>query len=249
MTQDRWRRAVVGQNRDHHLVDGEPMYAARFDRVLPFHAPGFAPVRCGTDAWHIDAKGNAAYEARFRQTFGFYEDLAAVEDDLGWCHIHPIGVSVYGERYAWCGNFQEGRCAVRGHDGRYFHITPDGKRLYAESWKYAGDYREGIAVVQADDGRSTHVDGRGRLVHERWFRDLDVLHKGYARARDVDGWHHVDREGQAAYERRFAMVEPFYNGQARVERLDGALEVIDETGRAMLELRGLDRVERIPPRR
>jgi hypothetical protein len=237
MTQDRWRRAVVGPHGDHHLVDGAPMYAARFDRVLPFHAPGLAPVRRGPDAWHINATGNAAYEARFRQTFGFYEDLAAVEDELGWCHIPPTGVPVYGERYAWCGNFQGGRCAVRAGDGRYFHITPVGARVYAETWRYAGDYREGFAVVQADDGRSTHVDGRGRLVHERWFLDLDVFHKGYARARDAGGWHHVDREGRAVYERRFAMVEPFYNGQARVERFDGGLEVIDEVGGVVLKLR------------
>jgi hypothetical protein len=54
----------------------------------------------------------------------------------------------------------------------------------------------------------------------------------------VDGWHHVDREGRAVYERRFGMVEPFYNGQARVERLDGGLEVIDEVGGVVLELRG-----------
>jgi hypothetical protein len=220
LTQDRWRRAVVGPHHDHHLVDGEPMYAARFDRVLPFHAPGLAPVRRGPDAWHIDATGSAAYEARFRQTFGFYGDLAAVEDELGWCHIPPTGVPVYVARYAWCGNFQDGRCAVRAHDGRYFHITPGGERVYAETWRYTGDY-----------------DERGRLFHERWFLDLDVFHKGFARARDVDGWHHVDREGRSVYERRFAMVEPFYNGQARVERFDGGLEVIDEVGGVVLELR------------
>jgi hypothetical protein len=33
------------------------------------------------------------------------------------------------------------------------------------------------------------------------------------------------------------MVEPFYNGHARVERHDGGLEIIDETGRATLQLR------------
>jgi hypothetical protein len=33
------------------------------------------------------------------------------------------------------------------------------------------------------------------------------------------------------------MVEPFYNGQARVERSDGGLDVIDERGRTLVELR------------
>jgi trans-aconitate methyltransferase len=75
------------------------------------------------------------------------------------------------------------------------------------------------------------------VVHDQWFLDLDVFHKGFARTRDEDGWTHVDLRGRPAYSRRFAAVEPFYNGQARVERLDGGLEVIDESGHALQELR------------
>ena len=43
--------------------------------------------------------------------------------------------------------------------------------------------------------------------------------------------------GQPLYARRFAAVEPFYNGQARAERVDGGLEVIDEAGKRLVELR------------
>lgn len=238
MNDDRWRSSVVASEGDRHLLHGEPMYADSFDAVLPFHAPGLAPVRRAAEAWHIESNGNPAYASRFRRTFGFYQDRAAVEDELGWYHIDPVGAPVCAARYAWCGNYQDGRCAVRGHDSRYFHVTADGSRVYDETWKYVGDFREGIAVVQGDDGRSTHIDGRGGLIHEGWFSDLDVFHKGHARARDPDGWCHVDRAGRAAYERRFAMVEPFYNGQARVERHDGTLEVIDQAGGTIIELRG-----------
>jgi len=48
---------------------------------------------------------------------------------------------------------------------------------------------------------------------------------------------HVDLNGTPIYSRRFQSVEPFYNGQARVERFDGGLEVIDEAGTALVELR------------
>ena len=75
------------------------------------------------------------------------------------------------------------------------------------------------------------------VIHGRWFVDLDVFHKGLARARDADGWTHIDRCGEPAYARRFAQVEPFYNGQAGVERDDGGLEVIDSTGAVLVELR------------
>jgi SAM-dependent methyltransferase len=94
-----------------------------------------------------------------------------------------------------------------------------------------------MAVVQREDGRSTHIDRNGRKVHGHWYLDLDLFHKGFARASDAGGWMHIDRSGRPIYNRRFTAVEPFYNGQARVERLDGGLEVIDETGHALVELR------------
>ncbi|MBI5529599.1 MAG: hypothetical protein HY897_25005 [Deltaproteobacteria bacterium] len=127
---------------------------------------------------------------------------------------------------------------MRDEKGRYLHIQLDGQPAYEARWRYAGDYRDGIAVVQADNGLSTHVDVRGRPTHGRWFLDLDVFHKGFARSRDQAGWLHVDFAGRPIYSRRFAAVEPFYNGQARVERQDGGLEVIDETGTTVVVLRG-----------
>lgn len=233
-----WTRLAVSPDRTHHVgEDGSPAYGERFDEVLKFHAPGLAPALRDARAWHIDADGSPAYPRRFARTFGFYEERAAVVGADGWHHIDPGGADVYARRYGWCGNFQGGRCAVREMDGSYLHIDRAGHAVYPARWRYAGDYRDGVAVVQAADGRSTHVDCDGRLLHGRWFHDLDVFHKGFARARDERGWMHVDLTGTPAYARRFAMVEPFYNGQARVERFDGGLEVVDERGAGILVLR------------
>ena len=232
-----WRDLTVAPAATHHLAAGAPAYAERFDEVLKFHAPGLAPVLRAGAAWHIHPDGRAAYAQRFRRTFGFYEGRAAVIDDNGWHHVLASGEDAYPQRYDFCGNFQDERCTVREHDGAYLHIALTGKPAYAQRWRYAGDFRDGIAVVQAADGLSTHIDCDGGLVHGRWFLDLDVFHKGFARARDESGWMHIDREGQPRYTRRFAAAEPFYNGQARVERCDGGLEVIDESGAAVVELR------------
>lgn len=237
-----WRDLAVAPDRSHHITrEGSPAYVERFDEVLKFHPPGLAPVLRGARAWHIQPDGAPAYARRFARTFGFYEGLAAVIGEDGWHHIAPDGADAYPRRHAWCGNFQGGRCAVREPDGAYLHIDAEGRPAYPERWRYAGDYRDGVAVVQAADGRSTHIDLEGEELHGRWFIDLDVFHKGYARARDEAGWTHVDMRGEPACTRRFAAVEPFYNGQARVERFDGALEVIDESGAPVVELR--------PPRR
>lgn len=232
-----WADVIVAGDHRHHLRRGQPLYPERYDDVLDFRAPGLAPVRLADRAWHITLDGAAAYDRRFQRTFGFYEGLASVVSPDGWHHIDATGADAYPGRFEWCGNFQGERCAVRAVDRAYLHIDPRGRPTYERRWRYVGDYREGLAVVQGADGRSTHVDLAGEMVHGRWFVDLDVPHKGYARARDAHGWCHVDRQGRPAYESRFAMVEPFYNGQARVETRNGALMIIDEAGNALVTLR------------
>ena len=236
-----WRDLRVSPDGSHHVVGGKPAYVFRFHEALKFHAPGLAPVLDGTGAYHITPDGRPAYGQRFRRTFGFYEDRAAVHSADGWFHILPDGTPLYPEHYAWCGNFQEGRCPVRDAEGRYFHVTDEGGKAYDGRYRYAGDFRDGVAVVQRDDGMHSHIDRRGDLLHGKWFVDLDVFHKNYARACDVQGWHHVDPSGEAVYDRRFENVEPFYNGQARVQGFDGSLAVIAESGETVLELRSPQR--------
>ncbi len=239
----RWRQAHVSVDASHHLIGEKPLYRQRFDEVLSFHEPGLAAVRADGRAWHIDERGEAAYSHRYARTFGFYDGLAAVCDGepREWVYINRAGEPVGELRFAWCGNFQGGYAVVRDLKGRYFHIDGALNPLYSERWRYAGDFRHGIAVVQGDDGRSTHIDRRGALVHGRCFADLDVFHKGFARARDDSGWFHIDLAGAPLYRRRFAAIEPFYNGQARVLRDDGGLEIIDEQGFLQLEIRPAQR--------
>lgn len=232
-----WRLTSVAPEGTHHLIEGRPLYAARFREVLKYHAPGLAPVRADECAWHIDVDGRPAYTRRFLRTFGFYEGLAAVIDADGWLHVRPDGADLSAARHAWVGNFQGGRCAVRAAGGAYCHIDKMGEPAYLSRWRYAGDFRDDIAAVQREDGLSSHIHPDGRLLHDRWFLDLDVFHKGAARARDERGWTHVDHEGTPLYDRRFAAVEQFYNGQARVEGDGGELLVIDEEGRTLVQLR------------
>lgn len=232
-----WKDLRPAPSGTHHLRGDEAAYGARFDAVLKFHAPGLAPVCKDGRAWHIHPDGSEAYAERHRRCFGFYEDRAAVQGTDGWFHIRPDGSPLYPERHDWCGNYQCRCCTVRDRRGAYVHLDLDGRPLYAARWRYAGDFRDGIAVVQGEDGRSTHIDRHGDLLHGRRYLDLDVYHKGHARARDAEGWMHVDMAGSPLYARRFAAVEPFYNGQARVELPDGSLEIIDEGASTLLVLR------------
>ena len=234
---NQWREYSLSSDGSYHVHRGHPAYASRFLEVLKFHAPGLAPARDASGAYHIKPDGRPAYNARYVRTFGFYEGFAAVHSDDGWFHVLPDGSPLYRERYAWCGNFQEGRSPVRLPDGGYVHITDYGSPAYGECHRYAGDFKDGFAVVQRKDGKHSHIDRSGNLLHDRWFVDLDVFHKNFARSRDERGWHHVDLGGLPLYERRFSNVEPFYNGQARAEGFDGSLSVINESGENLVELR------------
>ena len=215
----------------HHLVDGNPLYEKRFQNVLKYHEPGFAPVLDEEGAYHIDLTGIASYQHRFVRTFGFYQNRAAVETSEGWGHILPNGDFLYPEKYEWCGNFQEGFCPVRNSLGDYFHLTLEGIPLYPERYAYVGDFKEGCAVVCDKNGQHTHIDKRGRFTHSKRFNELDVFHKGYARARDDKGWVHINKEGNFLYEERYASIEPFYNGIAYGEDFLGRLILINEQGK------------------
>jgi adenylate kinase family enzyme len=227
----------VALDETHHVTAaGTPAYANRFTRVGKFHAPGLAPVQNETGAFHITPEGRAAYAFRFHEVFGFYERLAAVRLGDDWAHIREDGTRAYSDTYAWCGNFQEQRCAVRSHEGEYFHINPDGQPIYVARHLYAGDFRDGIACVRLTSGVCAHVDANGDFVHSGRFLDLDVFHKGFARARDQGGWFHLNRSGSPAYTARYAEVEPFYNGQAYALNFDGQRLILDERGAVRLRV-------------
>lgn len=229
-----WKELSVSQCQTYHVLpESTPAYSSRFDNVLAFHAPGIAPVSEDAVAWHIKPDGTEVYAHRFHRTFGFYNDRAAVVDASGWFHIHPNGQAAYTERYIWAGNFQSNRCSVCDSRGNYYHIDLNGNRLNQNAWGYCGDYREGAAVVQNHQGLSSHIDLQGNLTHGVWFEDLDVFHKGYARAKSDGSWFHINQYGTSIYPQSYYLIEPFYNGLARVESVNGERTIIDEGGRTI----------------
>jgi len=218
----------------HISNDGERTHNSEFDWVLPFHKPGLAPVGDFTGSYHICLDGNPAYSIRFKRTFGFYCDLATVVDERGFFHIHPDGSPAYSNRWDWCGNFQQQICAVRNENEEYYHIKTDGKMIHGGPHSYAGDFREDFAVVRGIDGLCRHINFEGQYIYDSSFLDLDVFHKGFARARDEKGWYHINTEGaDISAGERYAEIEPYYNGQALVRTITGEYLVIDEDGKTV----------------
>jgi len=200
---------------------------------LKYHPPGLAPYNKNEEAYHVDRQRNPVYEKRFKKVFGYYDQLAAVIDNDGWYHIDTKGKPAYEQCYHWCGNFQNGACTVKDANNHYYHINKMGQRLYCENYAYAGDFRDDVACVQNEDGYYTHINIDGKLLHGQWFHDLDIFHKGFARAKDQNGWFHINEFGKHLYPQRYSMIEPFYNGFARVETQANELQIIDENGQTV----------------
>ena len=181
-----WHELTVAPSARITCAGGAPAVrgAIRRGADLPRAGTG-ARSRWPSGLAHRCRRRSRPMRDRFQRTFGFYEDLAAVVGDDGRFHILPSGESAYPDRYAWCGNFQERRCTVRDRERSLLpHQPRQGRPHTPSAGAMPGDFRYGVAVVQAEDGRSTHISPDGRLLHGRWFVDLDVFHKGFARARD-----------------------------------------------------------------
>jgi hypothetical protein len=86
-------------------------------------------------------------------------------------------------------------------------------------------------VRDAQTGLCDHIDKRGaRMRRPGQLLDLDVFHKGFARARDSRGWFFIDKTGGDALSgARYAQLEPFYNGMAAAQRGgDGARVLLSD---------------------
>jgi hypothetical protein len=203
---------------------------------LKFHAPGFAPIKDETGAYHINRNGNPLYSERYIRTFGFYCNRAAVIQGKNWFHINEIGTRSYPQNYSWAGNFQENLCTVRDFGNYYFHIDLQGNRIYSENYLYAGDFKDCIACVKQSNRLFRHIDTKGDFINNKEFLDLGVFHKNFAIAKDKDGWFHIDKDGNEIYKHRFTAIEPFYNGFALVTQFDERKIIIDEKGDKMLDI-------------
>lgn len=205
---------------------------------MSFHN-GIAPVETEKETFFIDKYNNKLFGRIFKKAYGFYEGFAAVKDDRGYFHIDINGHDIYKQRYDWVGNFQEGASVVKDHE-TYYHINQNGKRIYSENYYYTGDFKYGIAVAINAEGKATHIKKNGELLHGKFFEELELFHKGYAVAKDRDGFFHIDKYGNALYPQRYKRLEPFYNSNAFATTFDNQKIVLREDDFSFLDITSFD---------
>lgn len=226
-----WKNIQLDEHKKQFYYQGLPLFEHfKFLDALKFHSPGLAPVKDATGWFHINVAGEPIYAKRYLRTFGFYDGLATVVSENDWQIIDTKGNTISTQFFAWCGNFQEELCTVRDKQGRYLHIQKNGNAAYSEKYHYAGDFKYGYACIMNEQQLFTHIDKKGELLHGIFFLDLGVFHKGFAIAKDTNGWFHIDFAGNSIYTHRFAKIEPFYNGWAFVETTEGEKVVVNEAG-------------------
>lgn len=231
-----WQDIKVSEDSTYFMHNGEQVFDKKFLEVLKFHAPGLAPVKDQTGAYHITVEGEQLYENRHDRTFGFYCNRAAVVSNGQSFHVTEMGERAYSDSFAWCGNYQEDLCTVRDVDGSYYHIDKCGSRAYSENYLYSGDYKDGYACVQQGKGQFFHIDRQGKPMYDKRFHDLGVFHKGFATARDEKGWFHINKQGEGLYDERYLYLEPFYNGYSLATTTDMEKVVIDEEGNVSIKI-------------
>lgn len=229
-----WEDFEITPSRNNFTYNGFKIFKEDFIEVLEFQSPGIAAVKTENGWFHIQSDGSILYTKVYERVFGFYFNRAVVKEKDIYYHIGLDGLAAYEDRFFWCGNFQEKVCVVKDFKNNYFHIDLNGNNLYGEKYLYTGDFKEGIACVCAEDGYYTHIDKKGNLLHNKYFQLLDVYHKGFARAKDKEGWFHIDRNGNPIYNYKFSLIEPFYNGLAFSITLEGKQAVVDEMGNLRL---------------
>ena len=225
----------ISYDETHHIQNNIPLYATRYKRVMSFH-DGIAPVENDKESFFINLQNIKLFNRTFLKAYGFYESIAAVKDTRGWFHIDISGKELYSERYSWVGNFNENRCVVRDFSNNYFHINNNGNKVYNQSYNYTGDFKYGIAVVVNSEGKSTHIDNQGELLHGVFFEELNIFHKGYAIAKDKDGYFHIDKKGDELYKQRYKKIEDFYNGLAFATTFENNKIVLSENDLEELQI-------------
>ena len=218
----------------HYIFNDQPILGKFFSEVLKFHAPGIAPVKDITGAYHIDSYGNPLYIDRYQRTFGYYCNRAAVVKNGNWLHLNEKGEHAYSNVFSWAGNYQENICTVRDEKNRYFHIDLHGIKIYTEYYVYCGDFKDGYACVKQSSGLWCHIDINGNRLNRMDFLDLGIFHKNYATAMDSIGWYHIDKAGKELYKQRYLAVEPFYNGCALATKFDYQKALVNEFGNEIL---------------
>jgi hypothetical protein len=231
-----WKDIKVSEDATYFLYEGNKVFDKKYVEVLKFHAPGIAPVKDETGSYHIDINGKELYHHRYSRVFGFYCNRASVISNEGWCHIDEKGNKIYKNSYAWTGNFQENSCAVRDFQNNYFHIDINGSKCYQEKYKYAGDFKDGFACVKSQNGYYKHINEQGKCSNNKEYIDLGVFHKNFATAKDEKGWFHIDKFGKELYQERYQLIEPFYNGFALVTKENNKKQIINEEGKAIVEI-------------
>lgn len=231
-----WIEIKTSLDNTHFIVNGVPVFGKKFIEVLKFHAPGLAPVRDESGAYHINNEGKELYGNRYSRTFGYYNNRAAVVEDKKWYHIDEFGIKAYSENYSWVGNFQENYCTVRDQYNQYYHIDINGEAIYDQRYLYCGDFKDGYACVKNTNGLYKHINIKGESLNDKEFHDLGVYHKNFATAKDEKGWFHINKEGSPIYNDKYLAVEPFYNGYSLVTNFDNTKQIIDERGDKIIEI-------------
>lgn len=203
--------------------------AGSWYHILPNGEPAYSPTTASCpSAGTTSSPGSSTFQPRWSWCGNFQHGRCPVRlaGSGHYTHIDASGMPRTGGPYAYAGDFREGFAVVQLlEDGLCRHVDREGRLLQCEA--FGGPSYISIGSGKAGAQTSNRAAQQLSLSRLPGFLDLDVFHKGFARARDKGGWFFLRRDGSDACRgQRFAEIEPFYNGQALVRTLEGQRRII-----------------------
>lgn len=166
-------------------LDGQPLFEARFEELLP-SSEGLVAARRDGRWGYVDHSGQFVVPPRWRSARPFADGLAVVEGPNGMWLIDREGEQRVGP-HRWIRSVSEGLAAVE-QDGEWGFVDPDGRWVIAPAWLDVGEegFQEGRARVarrgELREREWAWIDREGQVVGA-WYADITPWSEARALAR------------------------------------------------------------------
>jgi hypothetical protein len=175
---------------------GRPLYEDRYDRTFGFYCNRAAVVKFKT--WfHLNEKGDKAYQETYSWTGNYQENLCAVRNAQDqYFHIELNGQRVYAASYIYVGDFKDGIACVKSQNGLFRHIDARGNFINQKEFDDLGVFHKNYATAKDKLGWH-HIDKLGNEVYAQRYLAVEPFYNGFAL---VTCWDHhkdiIDEHGE-----------------------------------------------------
>ncbi len=163
----------------HIDVNGNELYSQRYSRTFGFYCNRAAVIE--NNSWfHINEKGERAYQNLFLWTGNYQENICTVRNaENHYFHIDLQGNRIYAGNYIYAGDYKDGIACVKSNDGLFRHIDNKGNFINDKSFLDLGIFHKNFATAKDKNGWF-HIDKKGNEVYQNRYLMIEPFYNGFA---------------------------------------------------------------------